>query len=83
METTVKTTLKSLLSSSTTSPVTVKGSRKKYATATQISEHAKKSGISLTSGWAGRIATSLAANGGLSMTTTVHNGKTTTVYGLK
>lgn len=82
-QTTVKTSMISFLKSSSTSPVAVRGTRKKYATAAQIQAFAKKSGSNLSAGWVGRHLHALAANNEVSMTSTTINGRTVNVYGLK
>ena len=83
IQTTVKTSMINFLKSSSTSPVSVKGTRKKYATAAQIQAFAKKNGTALTSGWVGRTLHALAASNEVSMTSTSVNGRTVNVYGLK
>lgn len=80
---TVKTSMINFLKSSSTSPVTVKGTRKKYATAAQIQKFAAKSGDTLSSGWVGRTLHALAASNEVSMTSTTVNGRTVNIYGLK
>jgi hypothetical protein len=83
MQTNVKTHLTSFLRNSTTSPVTVKGSRKKYATASQIASHASRNGFATTAGWVGRTLHAMVADNKISMTTTVIDGRKVNVYGLK
>ena len=83
MQTNVKTHLTNLLRTSATSPVTVKGSRKKYATAQQIANHAIKNGFSTTAGWVGRTLHAMVTDNKISMTTTVVDGRKINVYGLK
>ena len=82
MQTNVKSTLTSYLRAAKTSPVAIKNSRKKYATAQQLTEHARTMGFSTTSGWMGRILHELVSSNQVSMTTTTINGRTVNVYGL-
>ncbi len=82
MQTNVKTTLTSFLRKSATSPVTIKGTRKKYATAQQLAAHARTIGFKTTAGWMGRTLHELAANNQVTMTETRIDGRVVNVYGL-